>query len=706
MPVLSRKDFLKLLAGAGLGLGITLSGLDRVSFLLNNDKAGSSQRRSGFFREASAAAAGFWENPGTSYNTNITAIHAALLNNGKIIIVAGSSFDKSWPPNDDFHGQPNPSTVVYKASIYDPAPNAQNRNVSLPNTNEDLFCCHHAQLPNGNILFAGGTLMYEESLQPENCNGIWRGIKKTYVYNVGQNTLTTPSGSDMQEGRWYPTLLTLPDGRVASFSGYDYKGSENRLIQIFNPGNNQWEHAPKHSPTNGTTYQPNSGGCEPPNGTSYSPSTWSIVPGSVLGEYPRMHLMPSGLVAVVGSTTQVRLWNPSTTTISGMAGGEWRNLSPNVTSRSWGGSFLLPLENSLSERGTIVVFGGNGPVANTPTEVLKFNTDSVSYTKLTSGIAGMNNNRRYPLPVILPDGKCVVFGGTTGGQSAGYIKTPEYFTFNPQNNTGTWTNLAVANADRTYHSTALLLPDGRVWTASGTPSSNGNGTKQVEFYHPWYMDGEVRPVITDVPNASIGGYGESLTIITPDVDDVPTTHGVSLIKLGSSTHHFEPNQRFIWLNITSKNIAASSMQVAMPLNRNLAPEGYYMIHILNNHNPNVPSEGKIIRIPGTAVPDQTTPSLTITSPSAAQVFSGTASGFTINVSGSTSDNIPNGVSSVTLIGPNGQSIIAPVTSGSWSASVSTGSSSPGTVQRTIKATATDLSGNSSSVTIPITIVFT
>jgi hypothetical protein len=144
----------------------------------------------------------------------------------------------------------------------------------------------------------------------------------------------------------------------------------------------------------------------------------------------------------------------------------------------------------------------------------------------------------------------------------------------------------------------------------------------------------------------------------------------------------------------------------MPLNENLAPPGYYMIHILAN---GVPSEAKIIQIPGTAPPpDQATPTLTLISPSAAQVFAGPASGFTINVAGSASDNTVNGIGSVQVIGPNGQPGAVSNVSGNWSswtAIVNTGSSSPGMVQRTIKATATDLSGNSSSVTIPIKISF-
>jgi len=120
---------------------------------------------------------------------------------------------------------------------------------------------------------------------------------------------------------------------------------------------------------------------------------------------------------------------------------------------------------------------------------------------------------------------------------------------------------------------------------------------RTEIFRPWYFT-EVRPIISQMP--TVEGYGSRITIPTPNPAEIQS---VSLVRLMSTTHHYEPNQRFLWLQIlerTSNNVIA-----AAPLNSNLAPPGYYMIHLLNSAG--VPSVAKIIKIPGTVIVDTTPP---------------------------------------------------------------------------------------------------
>ena len=84
--------------------------------------------------------------------------------------------------------------------------------------------------------------------------------------------------------------------------------------------------------------------------------------------------------------------------------------------------------------------------------------------------------------------------------------------------------------------------------------------------------------------------------------DGPTIDSVSLVRLGAATHHYDPNARLIWLQLVSST--SNSVTVSAPLNSRLAPPGYYMIHVLKG---GVPSIAKIIKIPGTASPPDTTP---------------------------------------------------------------------------------------------------
>jgi hypothetical protein len=63
--------------------------------------------------------------------------------------------------------------------------------------------------------------------------------------------------------------------------------------------------------------------------------------------------------------------------------------------------------------------------------------------------------------------------------------------------------------------------------------------------------------------------------------------------VSATTHHYNTDQRLIWLQIENKT--PSSVTVKAPINNRLAPPGYYLIHVLNNAG--VPSVGRYIKIP-------------------------------------------------------------------------------------------------------------
>ena len=198
----------------------------------------------------------------------------------------------------------------------------------------------------------------------------------------------------------------------------------------------------------------------------------------------------------------------------------------------------------------------------------------------------MNTGRRYTLPIILPNGKVMLFGGSSvGGNTPVYV--PE--SFDPENEGQGWTALAPATVPRLYHGTALLMTDGSVWTAGSTPGSGGNWELRTEFFRPSYFS-STRPTISG--NPTVGGYGGSITIPTPNPTNIAR---VSLVKLGCTTHHYDIDMRLIWLQITSRG--TNSVTVSAPISANIAPAGYYMIHVLDNAL--VPSVANIIKIPGT-----------------------------------------------------------------------------------------------------------
>jgi hypothetical protein len=101
---------------------------------------------------------------------------------------------------------------------------------------------------------------------------------------------------------------------------------------------------------------------------------------------------------------------------------------------------------------------------------------------------------------------------------------------------------------RHYHSTALLLPDGAVWTAGSNGPSDVDGgiERRIEIYRPSY--GSNRPTITDCPPSI--GYAYSFEVETPQASSITR---VALIRCGSVTHGFNPDQRYVTLPFTVKS---------------------------------------------------------------------------------------------------------------------------------------------------------
>lgn len=538
---ISRKDFLKLL---GAGAAAVAFGKFLDSPLV---KGGGPQY---LFGQAQAQAQQPWT---VGYLTAITPIHAVLLPTGKILAVAGSGYHD------------NTLNGPYRAQIIDPD---TGKAVSYT-MSEDIFCGHHNRLANGNVLFTGGMLKYDV----QNPEGRFLGLKSAYEFDVQTNTFQKVSS--MARGRWYPTNVLLPDGNVWVHDGLDEYGDRNALVEIYDPATKTF--TIKYDPTSNRTYTPGFDSSLPGAGAqTYGGSNSGVSPYTSL--YPRMHLMPSGLLAACGMDHFIYLINPST--------GAWTLAAQSSFSwRDYGTSFLLPLNNTSSERGRVLIVGGQSnyllPATNTA-EIIDFNAGTATAPVVRS-TSSLNVARVFLLPVTLPNGKLVVFGGAAK-DPGDYIHVPEMF--DPVSET--WTTLPEANVSRTYHSTALLLPDGRVWTASGTPD-RASWEHRVEFYNPPYYLSSSRPQISG--RVTTAAYGGTMRIPTSS----PSITKVSLLALGSSTHHFDANMRLVWLQITGSD--STGINVSAPINSTIAPPGHYMIHIINNQD--IPSPAQIIQLPGT-----------------------------------------------------------------------------------------------------------
>jgi hypothetical protein len=550
VPKVSRREFLRFLAAGGI---VAATGLTGVGTMIS---------RSSNERKASAQSAGTWAN---GPNTFSHPVHVALLPSGKVLYVAGSGYHK-----------PSANAGTFKAGIWNPATNGQTE-ITLP---KDLFCSGHTLLPDGNVLFVGGNLKYpfQEPLDKK-----WWGLDAAFEFDHESESFSEIAS--MAHGRWYPTLVELEDGRVQVVAGYDEFGFHNLLTEIFDPSSGEWSLS--FDPNSSKTYCV---GCDSTKCSSipgagspcYGGPNQGVNPG--IGLYPRMHLMPSGLVAMVGQTGTRRLWNPQT--------GRW-HFAGNGTQRSYGTSVLLPLQNDASEDGKILVCGGSPTtsmpqIASASAEIIEPNGLDLDSTS----ISPMDYPRRYCSPVLLPTGKVIIFGGTEENNDPSLaVYEPEMF--DPDNNT--WTLLPGQSVPRIYHSGAILLQDGRIWSMGTSYNSVAKPPYpafevRTEIFSPDYVS-QARPTIAG--SAPTGSYGGTINVQTPDASDISK---VSLVKVSTTTHHYNTDQRLIWLQIQSRT--SSSITVKAPINGKFAPPGYYMLHIIDGQG--VPSKGAMVRIAGTS----------------------------------------------------------------------------------------------------------
>jgi hypothetical protein len=186
----------------------------------------------------------------------------------------------------------------------------------------------------------------------------------------------------------------------------------------------------------------------------------------------------------------------------------------------------------------------------------------------------------------LPDGTILVTGGETdknGGNIANAVYSAELWS--PQ--TQTWATMAAMKTPREYHSTALLLPDGRV-VVSGMGADFGNVTNETsaEFFSPPYLFKGTRPTVTQTPQQI--SYGSNFLVSTPDAGSITK---VVLIRTGAVTHAFDQNTRYVPLSFQQ---ATGGLTVTAPPNGYVAPPGYYMLFIVNSAG--VPSVAPFVHL--------------------------------------------------------------------------------------------------------------
>jgi hypothetical protein len=247
------------------------------------------------------------------------------------------------------------------------------------------------------------------------------------------------------------------------------------------------------------------------------------------------------------------------------------------------------------QRQEVMVCGG-GPVGK-PDKTHA--TDRVSIVDLTQAHPAyraampMALARMHLNLVLLPDRTVFASGGSLKQEDEPLSRLQAEL-YDPA--TGEWRLMATATVARLYHSTALLLPDGRVVAAGGNPEG-GTSVKfeppdpeeemRLEIFSPPYLFKGARPVIGAVPGNWT--YGETIAIASPAAGSI---RWASLIRNGVTTHSFDNGQRLVDLEIQSQ--AAGTIRVKVTGKSTIAPPGWYMLFLVDQQG--VPSIAKWIHL--------------------------------------------------------------------------------------------------------------
>jgi hypothetical protein len=519
-----------------------------------------------FYRQAGAwtGATTFWSRAtsgsttgtvGPLVNIGIQGIHAVLLSTGQLLL---------WgfvPGNDGAN----------TAQVRRVTPGSTFTVTTLPDAPQ-IFCAGQALLPNGKVLVAGGH------------NGAT--INAVHVFAADGSTVTR-HGTNLNAGRWYPTVTVLADGRAMILGGSTGVGvspgnAQNSTYQIFD------DSKPAAEKLGAAVAVP----------VPFSP-TW---PGTdqAIHWYPFVFQLPDGRVFV---------HSRSTTRFLTVSSGTWSAPVEALSrvDRTYpheGSAVLLPLRHNAGYAATVLVTGGSSVNPGAFARVAQTVPATATCELLTVAAPGQSQpGWRAAAPmakprllhdlVLLPDGTVLAVGGSgTGASDHGANPVAEVEVYDPAAGTGgTWRTLAKMSIPRGYHATAALLPDGSVAVAGRDSTYQPEPLKYVEtrleVFKPPYFSRGTRPTLSGVPAQA--GYGATAAV-SVTVASGSTLRDVVLVRAGGVTHGNNMDQRMVTLAFTG----TGSVTVTMPPNARVAPPGSYLMFAVDSQGR--PSTASMIRL--------------------------------------------------------------------------------------------------------------
>ncbi len=534
-----------------------------------------------------------------------SSYHIVSVLNGQCLNISGNSQTPGaaviqWPCQ-------SATNLNDQFDLFLPSSNAQTLNsawsavISLPVTPIGV-----ANLPNGNLLMwsANAPYSYEGDI------GNSSGQTYTGIFNPANQTssdvLVSSTGADF----FCPGTALLPDGTVL-ING----GSSSPKTSLYSPASGTWSAAAQMNIPRG--YEADtltstgavltlggswSGGQGGKTAELWSASSgWQVLSGvpetNVVGPDPQgiyrgdnhlwLFATSNGAVFHAGPSSQMNWITTSGTgsiTSAGNRGNDGFSINGNAVMYDIGKILKVGGASAYQQNSDTPTYAGNSAytidISGGPTQPVKIQQ-----------LQSMTYPRAFSNAVVLPDGEVVVVGGQSLPQpftDTDAVLVPEIW--NPT--TQQFNLLAPMQIPRTYHSTAILLADGRVFVGGGGQCGVGcpNNHLDAEILSPPYLfnaDGSLatRPVISSSP--ATAGRGTNISVKTKS----PVT-SFALVRLSATTHTVNNDQRRVPLKIVAAS--GSAYTLALPSDPGVLLPGYYMLFALNQQG--VPSISASIRV--------------------------------------------------------------------------------------------------------------
>ncbi|KAL5704926.1 (methyl)glyoxal oxidase [Ranunculus cassubicifolius] len=508
-------------------------------------------------------------------NTGVVAMHMTVTRHNTVLL-----FDQTSAGPSEYNFQRSPDGRQCSGlprSLSDPACSAHSveyhigRNSIRPLTLQtDTWCSSGSFLSNGTLQQTGGygdgirRIRYFEPCSTSRCD--WR-----------------ESRSSLADNRWYATNVALPE--------------KDSTIVVGGLRTFTYEFVPKRTSNEGSFYLPllHQTNEEDQHGNNL---------------YPFVHLSADGNLFIFANRDSILLnyrQNMVVKTYPQMPGRGSRNYP------SSGSSVMLPLDHADGFQNVEVLVCG-GSVSGAYREARRNNFVGGLQTCGRMMITGNVHDwtiEQMPEPrllndmLILPTGHILIINGAKQG-SAGWNNAVnpslQPYLYEPKKQRGNRFSVLRSNKiARMYHSSAVLLPDGRVLVAGSNPN-NRYAFRNVSYptelrlqaFVPYYMGHNYdhsRPndVSVHYAKGAFGVHYEEEFQVRFSLNERPSNSvEFNVHSAPFATHGISMNQRMLKLRHTSMARERDGRFTAMvqaPPSPNVAPSGYYMLTVLNGGIP-------------------------------------------------------------------------------------------------------------------------